>query len=178
MKISFVLSYCLRFEKLIVSSKSTIEILEKFFERLEMRYSKLEPRYSILDSFEDRGSSFESRLSTYICMVLYLSVHFSDILYKKQCEMTKFILKKVQLSQCSLNNMPFCFQGAFSLALPLLKVPVNFVEKDKSRQHGNDSRKHNASLCRLTTRLKQFPYTTVPHYEVTRREKQASPLAM
>lgn len=78
--------------------------------------------------------------------------------------------------------MPFCFQGAFPLALPLplLKVPINFVEKDKSRQHGNDSIKHNTSLCRLTTRLlKQFPYTTVPHYEVTRREKkQASPLAM
>ena len=37
-------SYCLRFEKLNVSSKAAIEILEKFFECLETRYSMLDPR--------------------------------------------------------------------------------------------------------------------------------------
>ena len=68
----FFVSYCLRFEKLNVSSKAAIEILEKFFECLETRYSILEPRTSMLDSFEHRGSSFESRLSTYICTVLYI----------------------------------------------------------------------------------------------------------
>ena len=38
-----VLSYCLRFEKLIVSSKSAIKILEKFFKHDNTRYLKLEP---------------------------------------------------------------------------------------------------------------------------------------
>ena len=45
-----VLSCCLRFEKLIVSSKSAIKILEKFFKRLNTRSSKLKPWTSILDS--------------------------------------------------------------------------------------------------------------------------------
>ena len=40
--IVFFLSYCLRFEKLNVSSKAAIEILQKFFECLETRYSSLE----------------------------------------------------------------------------------------------------------------------------------------
>ena len=46
----FFLSYCLTFEKLIISSKAAIEILEKLFECLETRYSILEPRTSILDA--------------------------------------------------------------------------------------------------------------------------------
>ena len=64
--------FCNVIQKLIVSSKAAIEILEKFFECLETRNSILEPRSSMLDSFEYRGSSFESRLSTYICTVLYI----------------------------------------------------------------------------------------------------------
>ena len=78
-KVAIVLCYCSVFEKLIVSSKSLIEVLEKFFKCLETRTSSLETRSSkletqclILKNFEDRGWSFELRLSTYICLVLYL----------------------------------------------------------------------------------------------------------
>ena len=79
-KVTIVLCYCSVFEKLIISSKSLIEVLEKFFKCLETRTlilerqnSKLssETRFSILDSQNLRGPSFELRLSTYICPVLY-----------------------------------------------------------------------------------------------------------
>ena len=53
----------MRFEKLIVSSKAAIEILEKFFERLDTRYSKLEPRFSIASRIEDRVSSRDCQLT-------------------------------------------------------------------------------------------------------------------
>ena len=57
------LSYCLRFEKVIVSLKSAIEILEKFFERL--------------DTHELRELSFKW-LSTNICTVLYAQIKDFD----------------------------------------------------------------------------------------------------
>ena len=63
-KVTIVLCYYSVFEKLIVSSKSLIEVLEKFFECLETRTSKLEPRCSILKNFEDRGSRIKVRVET------------------------------------------------------------------------------------------------------------------
>ena len=63
-KVAIVLSYCSVFETSIVSSKSLIEVLEKFFECLETRTSKLEPRKSMLDSQKLRGSRIEFRVET------------------------------------------------------------------------------------------------------------------
>ena len=70
-KVAIVLCYCSVFEKLIVSSKSLFEVLEKFFECLETRTSiletrssKLEPRYSMFDSQKLRGSRIEFRVET------------------------------------------------------------------------------------------------------------------
>ena len=40
---TFVFLYCLWFNKLIVSLKSVIKILKKFFECLKTQYSKLKP---------------------------------------------------------------------------------------------------------------------------------------
>ena len=59
----FVLSYCLRFKKLIVSSKAAIDILEKFLECLETRYSSLEPRCSIGSRIKDPVSSRDCQLT-------------------------------------------------------------------------------------------------------------------
>ena len=70
-KVAIVLCYYSVFEKLIVSSKSLIEILEKFFECLETRTSKLEPRCSILKNFEDRGSRIEDRVSSRDCQLTF-----------------------------------------------------------------------------------------------------------
>ena len=63
-KVAILLCYYSVFEKLIVSSKSLIEVLEKFFECLETRTLKLEPGCSILKNFEDRGSRIEDRVET------------------------------------------------------------------------------------------------------------------
>ena len=65
----FFLSYCLRFEKLIISSKAAIEILEKLFECLKTRYSILEPRSSMLDSFEHQGSTVNLHLHGTVSIV-------------------------------------------------------------------------------------------------------------
>ena len=67
----FFLSYCLRFEKLNVSSKAAIEILEKFFECLETRYSILEPRTSMLDARSSIASSIEDRVSSRDCQLTF-----------------------------------------------------------------------------------------------------------
>ena len=68
-KVAIAFCYCSVFEKLIVSSKSLIEVLEKFFECLETQTSilesqnsKLTPRNSILDSQNLRGSTIEFRV--------------------------------------------------------------------------------------------------------------------
>ena len=83
-KVAIVLCYCSVFEKLIVSSKSLIEVLEKFFECLETRtsiletrYSKLEPRNSMLDSQKLRGSRIEFRVET-------VNLHFPGTVGKTQ----------------------------------------------------------------------------------------------
>ena len=61
----FFLCYCLRFEKLIFSSKAAIEMLEKFLEclKLDTRASSLDPRCSIASSIEDRVSSRDCQLT-------------------------------------------------------------------------------------------------------------------
>ena len=78
-KIAFVLFYCLRFEKLIVSSKSAIEILEKFFECLNTQYSKLElnTRFPIASRIKDRVSSRDYQLTfaQYCNNLLWLVFH-------------------------------------------------------------------------------------------------------
>ena len=54
----------LLFEKLIVSSKGAIKILEKFYECLETWYSILKPRTSILDPRSSISSKIEFRVET------------------------------------------------------------------------------------------------------------------
>ena len=70
-KIAFVLSYCLWCQKLIDSSKSAVEILEKFFERLQTWYLSLEPRYSI-------ASRIEFRVET-VNLLLHGTVHLHEL---------------------------------------------------------------------------------------------------
>ena len=75
-KVAIVLCYCSVFEKLIVSSKSLIEVLKKFFECLETRTSILETRYSKL---EPRNSSLETR-----CSILK---NFEDRVSSRDCQL-------------------------------------------------------------------------------------------
>ena len=68
-KVAIVLCYCSVFEKLIISSKSLIEVLEKFFECLEtrtsiLRKSKLQTLTSKLDSRFSKSLRIEDRVET------------------------------------------------------------------------------------------------------------------
>ena len=96
--IAFVLSYCLRFEKLIVSSKSAIEILEKFFEGLETQSLILKPRTSIASRIEDWVSSRDCQLTfarycSRFTSALWLPIPYITYLSNKVYFLTTYLLK-------------------------------------------------------------------------------------
>jgi len=74
---------CLSFEKLIVSSKAAVEILEKFFECLETRYSILDTRSSIASRNEFRVETVSLHLHGTVASVRSGRVHCILVFFSK-----------------------------------------------------------------------------------------------